>query len=78
MQFYLEYSVQYPACYELLFCVNCEEFNVLLNGVRDPMLSWFEDYLTGHFQSVALDGVTSTSIAVTSGVPQGSILVNVS
>ena len=51
---------------------------MLLNGVRDPMLSWFEDYLTGHFQSVALDGVTSTSIAVTSGVPQGSILVNVS
>ena len=43
-------------------------------GVGNPLIAWFENYLTGRSQCVALNGVTSTSVAVTSGVPQGSIL----
>lgn len=43
-------------------------------GVRAPLLAWFEDYLTGRRQFVAVEGVSSSEIAVTSGVPQGSIL----
>ena len=43
-------------------------------GMGEPMLSWFRDYLSGRSQAVALDGVSSTAVAVISGVPQGSIL----
>ena len=43
-------------------------------GVGDPLIAWFENYLTGRSQCVALNGMTSTSVTVTSGVPQGSIL----
>ena len=38
------------------------------------MPSWFRDYLTDRSQSVALQGSSSPSCRVTSGVPQGSIL----
>ncbi len=43
-------------------------------GIQGPLLTWFKDYLSGRSQQVVLDGVTSDPVAVTSGVPQGSIL----
>ncbi len=38
------------------------------------LVHWVEDYLTNRQQRVVLDGTMSDPVAVTSGVPQGSIL----
>ena len=55
--------------------------NRLLQKLRDFGLSgslwfslWFENYLSGRFQRVTVLGATSTSLPITSGVPQGSLL----
>ena len=52
---------------------------VLLNrlkniGITGLVHVWFSSYLSGHTQAVFLDGVTSNSINLTSGIPQGSVL----
>ena len=44
------------------------------SGVCGSLLVWFCDYLTERSQRVVLQGSFSHSIAVPSGVPQGSIL----
>ncbi len=43
-------------------------------GISGPLLLWFENYLSGRFQRVTVLGATSTSLPITSGVPQGSLL----
>ena len=43
-------------------------------GVSGPLLKWLESYLTHRSQRVVLNGHSSTSLPVLSGVPQGSIL----
>ena len=43
-------------------------------GIQGPLLNWFRDYFTSTSQHVVLDGKSSTTTPVTSGVPQGSIL----
>ena len=43
-------------------------------GVSGSLLAWFRSYLSNRSQRVVLDGHSSTIHAVTSGVPQGSIL----
>ena len=43
-------------------------------GVCDESLPWFKNYFTGRKQFVHIDSQTSEELAITSGVPQGSIL----
>ena len=43
-------------------------------GFRGNILNWFSSYLSNRRQQTTVHGVTSRPLAVTSGVPQGSIL----
>ena len=43
-------------------------------GISGPLLKWFESYHSNRTQKVVLNGFSSTSLTVRSGVPQGSIL----
>ena len=52
---------------------------ILLNhlkniGITGLVHDWFNSYLSGYTQAVFLDGVTSDSVNLTCGVPQGSVL----
>lgn len=43
-------------------------------GVRSTALSWISSYLENRSQCVAVGGVESEEVALTTGVPQGSVL----
>ena len=43
-------------------------------GVSYQLVSWIDDFLTGRTQRVVVDGEQSSEAAVTSGVPQGSVI----
>ena len=43
-------------------------------GIRGRLLSWVEDFLSSRSQQVLVDGRSSGTAGVTSGVPQGSVL----
>ncbi len=43
-------------------------------GIRGISLDWFQSYMTNRSQSVTYNGYTSTTLPITCGVPQGSIL----
>ena len=43
-------------------------------GIRHKCLEWCKSYLSNRTQRVFVAGVTSTSLNITCGVPQGSIL----
>jgi hypothetical protein len=45
-----------------------------LIGVRGPLLSWFEIYLSNREQRVVIDGQYSQWKNINAGVPQGSVL----
>ena len=49
-------------------------FKLRRMGVDGPLLSWFQSYLDGRVQRVALEGNFSNYKTVKAGVPQGSIL----
>ena len=44
------------------------------HGISGSLLSWFADYLNERRQRVVLEGVSSSFLNVTSGLPQGSVL----
>ena len=43
-------------------------------GISGSVLSWFESYFSGRFQSVSVHGTLSTPSPLLHGVPQGSVL----
>jgi len=43
-------------------------------GITGPLFHWIEDYLLARQQKVILEGASSSSSQVLSGVPQGSVL----
>lgn len=43
-------------------------------GFSDTVLRWFSNYLSDRTQCIVIDNYTSTSLEVTMGVPQGSVL----
>ena len=43
-------------------------------GITGPLLSWLRSYHADRTQVVAVHGVTSNTVPVISGVPQGSVL----
>ena len=43
-------------------------------GIRGVANKWFSSYLSNRYQKVALNGESSTTLPVSCGVPQGSIL----
>ena len=49
-------------------------FKLKQAGVSDPLIKWFESYLSDRFQRVVLEGGVSDFKKVLAGVPQGSIL----
>ena len=69
---------------DVVFMDICKAFDsvdhsILLQKLHDfgfsgSLLLWFQNYLSGRFQRVTVHGATSTSLPITSGVPQGSLL----
>ena len=43
-------------------------------GISGPIATWIETFLIGRTQQVVVNGATSSSTVVTSGVPQGTVL----
>ena len=44
------------------------------NGINGSLLYWIQNFLTTRSQRVVIDGQSSASVPVTSGVPQGTVL----
>ena len=48
-------------------------FKLRKMGIRDNLLNWHKDYMSGRHQKVVLNGVESNVYNLEAGVPQGSI-----
>ena len=63
---------------DLCKAIDTLDHMILLNklkyyGVNNTELLWFQSYITKRSQYVEINGITSNVLAVSTGVPQGSI-----
>ena len=63
---------KYLKSYISVKCAKVSGYGVC--GVRDIALQWFKGYLSCRKQFVQYNGYSSSSLDITCGVPQGSIL----
>ena len=66
-------------CIELQKAFDTVNHRILLReldrcGIRGIIFDWIQDYLSNRQQYVFLQNISSLSLAVTCGVPQGSVL----
>ena len=66
---YLDMSKAFDKAYHAQLMHRLHDF-----GFRGNLLNWFSSYLSNRYQQTTIGGATSRPLAVTSGVPQGSIL----
>ena len=72
--------IKWNCMYERRAAFDTVDHRILLDrlahdyGIRGRVIQWIESYLTGRSQFVRYNGVTSKTVPVTSGVPQGSVL----
>ena len=65
----LDFSKAFDKVPHLRLLKKCEFY-----GIRGKTLQWIKSFLSNRSQKVILDGITSDTAAVTSGVPQGTVL----
>ena len=66
---FLDFSKAFDTInHEILFT------KVEFDGIRGIANQWFSSYLSNRMQTVTVNGVTSNSVNISCGVPQGSVL----
>ena len=67
--------VWYPACEQRKESLKMMKTNKLMQaGITGSLHKWAGNFLTKRSQQVVLEGISFSSIQVTSGVPQGTVL----
>ncbi len=66
---YLDFSKAFDSVPHDKLIVKLQQF-----GITGLLLDWYSDYLSERKQRVVVDGVSSSYLDVTPGVPQGSIV----
>ena len=67
---YLDISRYFEKSWHKGLLIKCKkEF-----GITDNLLTWLESYLTDRQQTVDINNITSQTLTLDAGVPQGSVL----
>ena len=75
-----ERKVSILALLDLLAAFDTIDHSLLINrlehdfGLKDNVLSWFKSYLEDRTQSVKINDIMSSTVPLSFGVPQGSVL----